>query len=120
MGTELQGHVAVCRVDQVPRDGGVAALVAGRAIAVFRTWNGNIHATSNYDPCSRASVLARGIVGTRGEVVFVASPMHKQAFDLQTGQCLDDAALRVPIFDVQVVDGTIWVSQEPRGVREST
>ena len=36
-------------------------------------------------------MLARGIVGTRGDVPFVASPMHKQAFDLRTGQCLDDA-----------------------------
>ena len=36
-------------------------------------------------------MLARGIVGTRGDVPFVASPMHKQAFDLRTGECLDDA-----------------------------
>jgi len=105
--------VAVCRVDDVPLEGGVAVLVRGEAIAIFRTHDGNIHAISNYDPCARASVLARGIVGTRGtesgEVPFVASPMHKQAFDLRTGQCLDDAAVRVPTYDVVVADGIVRV-----------
>ena len=88
--------------------GGVAALVDGEAMAVFRTYDDQVFALSNYDPCSRASVLARGIVGTRDvdgtQVPFVASPMHKQAFDLRTGQCLDDAAVRVPTYDVRVGD----------------
>jgi nitrite reductase (NADH) small subunit len=68
---------------------------------------------SNYDPCSRASVLARGIVGDRGGTPFVASPMHKQAFDLRTGQCLDDAAVRVPTYDVRVDDGLVLVGPLP-------
>ena len=41
-------------------------------------------------------MIARGIVGTRGDVPFVASPMHKNAFDLRTGRCLDDEATSVP------------------------
>ena len=88
-------------------EGGVAALVDGAAVAIFRTHDGNVYAMSNYDPSARASVLARGIVGTRGDVPFVASPMHKQAFDLRTGQCLDDAAVRVPTYDVRVDDGLV-------------
>ncbi|MCW2866536.1 MAG: assimilatory nitrite reductase small subunit, partial [Marmoricola sp.] len=87
--------------------------VDGRAVAVFRTFEGEVFALSNYDPFSRASVLARGIVGTRGsgaeQVPFVASPMHKQAFDLRTGQCLDDAAVRIPSYDVRLEDGTVLV-----------
>jgi nitrite reductase (NADH) small subunit len=35
--------------------------------------------------------------------------MHKQAFDLRTGQCLDDAEVRVPTYDVRVTDGTVHV-----------
>ncbi|WP_338036728.1 nitrite reductase small subunit NirD [Nocardioides gilvus] len=104
--------VQVCRVDQVPLEGGVAALVGGRAIALFRTWEGNIYATSNYDPWSRASVMSRGIVGTRGDVPFVASPMHKQAFDLRTGRCLDDESVRLTMYDVRVLDGRVWVGGE--------
>ena len=102
-------YTTVCRVEEIEVEGGVCALVEGEAIAIFRTHDGNIYAISNHDPCSRASVLARGIVGTRGEVPFVASPMHKQAFDLRTGQCLDDAAVRVPTYDVQVTRGTVLV-----------
>jgi nitrite reductase (NADH) small subunit len=99
----------VCRLDQIEVEGGVTALVGGEAVAVFRTYDDEVLAISNYDPFSRASVLARGIVGTRGDIPFVASPMHKQAFDLRTGQCLDDAAVRVPTYDVQVTDGLVSI-----------
>ncbi|QCC78803.1 nitrite reductase small subunit NirD [Nocardioides daphniae] len=104
--------VAVCRVEQVPVEGGVAALVGGRAIAIFRTFDGNVHATSNYDPWSHASVMSRGIVGSRGDVPYVASPMHKQAFDLRSGTCLDDETVRLAVHDVRVVDGVVWVGEE--------
>ena len=107
--TMLTGYTVVCRLDQIEVEGGVAALVDGAAVAIFRTHDGNVYAMSNYDPCSRASVMARGIVGTRGEIPYVASPMHKQAFDLRTGQCLDDAAVRVPTYDVRVADGIVLV-----------
>ena len=106
---EQATYTSVCRVEDIEVEGGVCALVAGVAIAIFRTHDGNIHAINNYDPCSRASVLSRGIVGTRGDVPFVASPMHKQAFDLRTGQCLDDAAVRVQTYDVRVTDGHVLV-----------
>lgn len=99
----------VCRLDQIEVEGGVAALVDGAAVAIFRTHDGNVYAMSNYDPYSRASVLARGIVGDRGGTPFVASPMHKQAFDLRTGQCLDDAAVRVPTYAVRIDDGVVLV-----------
>jgi nitrite reductase (NADH) small subunit len=99
----------VCRVDQIDVEGGVAALVDGVAVAIFRTHDGNVFAMSNHDPWSNASVLARGIVGDRDGTPFVASPMHKQAFDLRTGQCLDDAAVRVPTYEVRVDDGVVLV-----------
>jgi nitrite reductase (NADH) small subunit len=99
----------VCRVDQIDVEGGVAVLVDGAAVAIFRTHDGNVYAMSNHDPYSQASVLARGILGTRGGTPFVASPMHKQAFDLRTGQCLDDAAVRVPTYDIRIDDGTVLV-----------
>ncbi|WP_205473190.1 nitrite reductase small subunit NirD [Nocardioides sp. SYSU D00038] len=109
----------VCPLDAVDVEGGVAALVEGAAVAIFRTHDGNVYAISNYDPCCRASVLARGIVGTRGEIPVVASPMHKQAFDLRTGQCLDDAAVRVTTYDVRVVDQQVQVGR-PREPVEGT
>ena len=121
MTTEVSSEVdlsvctAVCKLDDIEVEGGVAALVRGEAVAILRTHAGNVYAISNYDPCSNASVLARGIVGTRSsgsdEIPFVASPMHKQAFDLRTGQCLDDAAVRIPTYDVVVHQGLVLVGR---------
>lgn len=105
----VAAYTPVCALDRLPREAGVCALVEGHAVAVFRTHDDEVFALGNYDPFSRASVLARGIVGTRGDVPFVASPMHKQGFDLRTGQCFDDAAVRVPTYDVAVRDGTVLV-----------
>ena len=102
---------AVCTVDAIPLEGGVAALVDGRAVAVFRTHDGAVHAIGNVDPFSNASVLSRGIVGSRGDVPVVSSPMYKQAFDLRTGRCLDDDSVRVPAYDVTVVDGVVHVGE---------
>lgn len=99
----------VCRLDQLEVERGATALVHGQAIAVFRTYDDSVFALGNYDPFAKASVLARGIVGTRGEIPFVASPMHKQAFDLRTGQCLDDENVSVPTYEVRVVDGVVQV-----------
>lgn len=101
-------YTAVCPLDRIEVEGGVCALVGGEAVAVFRTYDDEVFALANYDPCSRASVLSRGIVGTRtvdgAEVPFVASPMHKQAFDLRTGRCLDDPEVLVPTYAVHVTD----------------
>ena len=106
-------YTRVCRLGDIDVEGGVAALVGGEPIAIFRTHAGNVHAISNVDPFCGASVMSRGIVGTRAtggvEVAFVASPMHKQAFCLRTGQCLDDAAVRIAVHDVRVVEGFVLV-----------
>ncbi|TGN66623.1 nitrite reductase small subunit NirD [Nocardioides eburneiflavus] len=100
---------AVCSIEAIPLEGGVAALVAGAAVAVFRTHDGSVFAIGNVDPFSGASVLSRGIVGNRGDAPVVSSPMYKQAFDLRTGQCLDDDSVRVPAYAVSVVDGVVHV-----------
>ncbi|NPC42055.1 nitrite reductase small subunit NirD [Nocardioides sp. zg-1230] len=109
----------VCTVDAIPLEGGVAALVDGRAVAVFRTHSGEVFALSNVDPFSGASVLSRGIVGSRGDVPVVSSPMYKQAFELRTGACLDDDTVRVASYDVAVADGVVHVGPA-RPDREAT
>ncbi|MFC7505799.1 nitrite reductase small subunit NirD [Nocardioides sp. CPCC 206347] len=111
----------VCRLDQIRKESGVTALVAGEAVAVFRTYDDEVYALSNFDPFGKASVLSRGIVGTKTVVVdgvdgrveeqvpFVASPLLKQPFDLRTGICLDNAEVSVATYDVRVIDGVVAV-----------
>ncbi|MDY7106944.1 MAG: nitrite reductase small subunit NirD [Actinomycetota bacterium] len=103
----------VCELEHIVVDTGVCALVAGRQVAVFRLRDGSVHAISNVDPFSGAGVLSRGIVGDRRGVAMVASPLYKQAFDLRTGECLDDPSVAVPVHDVLVSDGVVLVSDEP-------
>lgn len=110
----------VCGLDRLQPERGVAALLgAGRSatgaplepvqVALFRTHDGTVHAIGNVDPFSGAAVLSRGIVGDRSGVPTVASPIYKQAFDLLTGRCLDDAVAAVPVFPVRVRDGLVQV-----------
>lgn len=102
--------VAVCRYDDLLPERGVAALLGDRQVALFRTYDGSVFALGNQDPFSGANVLSRGIVGNRGDVPTVASPMFKQVFDLRTGRCLDDPAVAVPAYPVRVVEGQVLVS----------
>jgi nitrite reductase (NADH) small subunit len=99
----------VCEVAKLPVDRGVTALVRGHAIAVFLLPDGSVCAIGNHDPFSRVGTLGRGIVGTRAGVPFVATTTARQAFDLRTGRCLDDATVSVPSYAVRVVDGMVHV-----------
>jgi nitrite reductase (NADH) small subunit len=98
----------VCALTDLTPDRGVAALVDGEPVAIFRLSDGDeIAAVGNIDPFSRASVLSRGIVGSHGDAVTVASPVYKQRFDLRTGRCLDDPTVAVRVHETRVVEG--WV-----------
>jgi nitrite reductase (NADH) small subunit len=120
--SEPMTGTVVCELDRIDREGGVAALVGGQAVAVFRTWDDQVFALSNFDPFSKASVLARGIVGTKSvtvdgveqEVPCVASPMYKEHFDLQTGRCIDDDSVSVPTYPARVTaEGMVVVDADP-------
>jgi len=103
----------VCSLDDVLPGTGVCALVAGRQVAIVRA-SDTVYAIGNFDPFSKAFVLSRGIVGDRGGIPKIASPIYKQSFDLRTGQCLDDARVRVPTYEVRVERGRILVCCQPR------
>ena len=105
----IEQWVPVCAVSDLVPGRGVAALVGPEQVAVFRLED-EVFAVSNRDPFSGANVISRGIVGTRGEVVKVASPMYKQSFDLRTGACLDDPSSRLSVYPARVVDGRVEVS----------
>jgi nitrite reductase (NADH) small subunit len=108
--------VAVCRLSDIVPGTGVCALVHGRQVAVFRLDDDSVYALDNYDPFSRANVLARGIVGDlKGELV-VASPVYKQHFSLVSGRCLEEPGIRIGVFAARVQGDTVWV----RAVEEGT
>jgi nitrite reductase (NADH) small subunit len=110
-GADSSTWVDVCGYDDLLPERGVRALVDDDHVAVFRTYDGEVHSLSDIDPFSGASVLSRGIVGTRDDVPVVASPMFKQAFDLRTGSCLDVPDVQVPVFATRIVDGRVQVAR---------
>ena len=102
--------IAVCPLAAIVPDTGVVALIGGRQIALFRLRDDRVFAIGNRDPFTGAQVLSRGLVGDRGGVVKVASPLHKQSFALETGECLDDPARRVPCYPARVREGLIEIA----------
>jgi nitrite reductase (NADH) small subunit len=101
--------VVVCPFDELLPERGVAALVGDAQVAVFRCHDDTLFAVGQRDPFSGANIMSRGIVGTRGDLPTVASPMFKQVFALPTGICLDDETARLPVYAVRVRDGFVEV-----------
>jgi len=107
--TSTDVWVDVCPLRSLTPERGVAALLDGRQVAIFRLGSGEVLAVDNRDPFSGAMVLCRGIVGSSGDSVVVSSPVYKQRFDLHTGRCLDDPVVTVTTFPVRVVAGVVQV-----------
>ncbi|MFD4372101.1 nitrite reductase small subunit NirD [Streptomyces sp. NPDC058486] len=95
--------MAVCEEAQLTPGRGLAALLPdGRQAAVFRDRAGRAYAIDNRDPFTGAQVLSRGLLGTADGRPFVASPLLKQRFDLETGRCLDDDEVTVAVYPVRL------------------
>ncbi|WP_437742780.1 nitrite reductase small subunit NirD [Sorangium sp. So ce1504] len=108
--TMTQGWIDVCGVEDIIPNTGVCALVGKRQIALVRVGEGEeVYAISNFDPFSKAFVLSRGIVGDKGGVPKIASPIYKQNFDLRSGQCLDDPGVSIPVYPLRVRDGRVEI-----------
>jgi nitrite reductase (NADH) small subunit len=105
--------VDICSIENIFPNMGVCALIEDIQVAIFRveTASGTqVYALNNYDPFSKVNVLSRGIVGDRKGVLKVVSPIYKQNFSLETGQCLDDESVKVPVYFARVLEGRVEVS----------
>lgn len=122
--------LTVCRLDDLAPERGAAALVPDEVdgapvltqVALVRLLDDRVLAVQQHDPFSDAYVMARGIVGTRRvddrDVPTLASPMHKQVFDLETGACLEPAgktparglSADLRTWAVRVLDGDVQVA----------
>ncbi|RKS80250.1 nitrite reductase (NADH) small subunit [Motilibacter peucedani] len=110
----------VCRLTALLPERGAAALLGATQVALFRLSTGEVVAVGNRDPFSGSNVISRGIVGTRGSAPVVSSPMHKQAFDLRSGICLDAPDTALPTYPVRVTDGVVEVALVAGGRDEPT
>jgi nitrite reductase (NADH) small subunit len=94
--------LSICDLTALTPGRGVAALLPdGSQVALFRDRTGRTYAIDNRDPFSGAAVLSRGLTGTHQGRPFVASPLLKQRFDLESGRCLDDETVAVTTYEVR-------------------
>lgn len=107
----VDGWVMVCELDDILPNTGVCALVDDEQVAVFRVGDDELYAIDNMDPNAAASVLSRGLVGSLGDRLVVASPIYKQHFDLRTGDCLEAPEHSVRSWCVQQKGGLVLLGR---------
>ena len=49
-------------------------------------------------------------MGDINQRLVVASPLYKQHFDLQTGACIEDGAISVPVYLVELTADEVLVT----------
>ena len=111
----------ICNLNDIIPETGVCALVDGKQIAIFRTKHNHLFALDNYDPFSQANVLSRGLIGGTTvtndagideAMLYVASPIYKQRFNLATGQCLDDESVKLNTYQVALNEDDVVIQLE--------
>ncbi len=103
--------IDVCSTADLQADSGICALVESTQVAIFyMPKDDKVYAINNYDPFSKAYVLSRGLIGDLNGKIMVASPIYKQHFDLETGQCFEDETICVDYYGIRIENGRVEVS----------
>ena len=100
---------SACAVTDLEPSWGEALLIRMKQIALFFISADEIYAVSHKDPATNAFVIARGIVGSKGDRPTVASPLLKHVYDLGTGECYTDPSFVLETYRTRVVGGQIEV-----------
>ncbi|NRA54623.1 MAG: nitrite reductase small subunit NirD [Gammaproteobacteria bacterium] len=115
--TDLTTWIDVCRLSDIPKNTGICAEHQGKQVALFHLNSAQlggisaIKAVANYDPFGHANVLSRGLITEMDEQYFVASPLLKQQFCLNTGLCQQDETVSIATFDARINDGLVQLRE---------
>lgn len=101
--------IEVCASRDLSDERGIAVLAGDQPIALFRV-EGSLYAVGHTDPRTESNTIARGLVGESDGRPFVAAPLHKERYDLATGECLDAEGCELPVFPVTERDGNVLVN----------
>lgn len=103
--------IDICSVNDLQVDSGVCALVEGKHVAIFYMPKDNaVYAIDNYDPFGKAQVLSRGLIGDIQGEPMVASPLHKQHFSLNTGQCFEDESVKNDVYAIRIENERVEIN----------
>ena len=102
----------ICQFHDLTPNTGICALFEKEQVAIFyckRTEQ--LYAVNNFDPIANASVLSRGIMASLHGEMYVASPLYKQHFNLQTGECLEAPEHQLKTYSVRRNNDQIQLKQ---------
>lgn len=106
--------IDICALSDLPVDMGIGAMLQDKQIALFYLEDlESVYALSNFDPFSNANVIARGIVGSLGDELVVASPIYKQHFSLTSGRCVEKDSVSLETYPVRIENGRVQVGTAP-------
>lgn len=104
--------IEVCKVNDIPQDGGGCALVDSEQIAIFNfTRRGEWYATQNLCPHKKQMVLSRGMIGSKDGEPKVACPFHKKTFSLESGKCMSGDDYEIKTYPIKVENGKVFISK---------
>ena len=107
-----EAWTTICSSNDLVSNVGVCALLEEEQVAIFKfSGNDEVYAISNHDPFSDANVLSRGIIGDIDNQPVVASPIYKQHFNLQTGECIEDKSVKLSVYNIRIIDDEVQVSR---------
>lgn len=104
--------IDLCDTSDLVANSGVCALYQQTQIALFslpEQGQIKVFALSNWDPIGKAAVMYRGLTGSVKGRPVVASPLHKQRYCLDTGECLDDDQAQLATYPVQITGNRVLV-----------
>jgi nitrite reductase (NADH) small subunit len=103
----MNDWVEIGRVESIPRRGARCVNTPAGKIAVFRTQEDQVFAIENRCP-HKQGPLSEGIVHGAS----VTCPLHNWVFDLATGQALGADEGQVRTYQINVVDGHIYMAPD--------
>jgi len=109
MTTEKKWQTICHKTDLVKNSGVCALLENEEQIAIFQVNNEAVYSVGNWDPIGEANVLYRGLIGDRKGDIYVASPLYKQRFVLNSGKCLDDESVSIKTYDTRIENEQVQV-----------
>jgi nitrite reductase (NADH) small subunit len=103
----------VCSREDLVENSGICALVGEEQVALFYLpqQEKQLFAISNHDPIGNANVLSRGMVGDVDGRIVVASPLYKQHFDLESGECLEEEGTQLEVYQARFDADSVLIAR---------
>ena len=110
----------VCSADDVVAGAGVCVLLGKQQIALFfEPTKAQVYAVSNLDPMQQVESVSRGLMGGVADQVYVATPLLKHRYELETGRSLDGGHLHLACWPVRILGQAVEVFSVPISLAEA-